>query len=154
MLRAIQQFFESQIAPDAVESSPADREHSYQLATAALLLEMSRADFDAKPEEREAVRRAVEQTFGLGKEETETLVELAEQEVADATSLYQFTRLINDHFDAEEKAHVVELLWRVAYADGSLDKYEDHLARRVADLLHVPHKTFIRAKHRAAKARA
>ena len=73
----------------------------------------------------------------------------AERHADDATSLYEFTRLINDHFELTEKENLVELLWFVAFADGALDKYEEHLVRRVADLVHVSHGAFIRAKHRA-----
>ena len=61
----------------------------------------------------------------------------------------QPARLINRHFSQEEKNHIVELLWEVAYADGELDKYEEHLVRKLADLIYVPHRSFIRAKHRA-----
>lgn len=149
MITAIRQFFERNILEDTLEESTA--EHGLQLATAALLIEMSRADFDAKEEDKAAVSAAIGRVFGLDADETEALVALAEQEANEATSLYQFTSLINRQFSADQKAHVVELLWQVAYADGRLDKYEEHLVRKIADLIHVPHSTFIQAKHKAKK---
>jgi len=66
-------------------------------------------------------------------------------------SLYQFTGLINQHFTPEQKVRVVEMLWQVAYADGHLDPYEEALVRKIADLIHVPHRQFIQAKHRVAE---
>jgi uncharacterized tellurite resistance protein B-like protein len=77
------------------------------------------------------------------------LIALAEQEAAEATSLYQFTHLIDKGFSHEQKARVVELLWQVAFADGHLEAREEAVVRRVADLIHVPHKTYVAAKIRA-----
>ena len=149
MINAIRQFFETHILEETLEE--ATTEHALRLATAALLIEMSRADFDAKVEDRAAVITVVRRVFELTEQETHELVALAEQEAEQATSLYQFTSLINREFSPEQKAHVVELLWEVAYADGQLHKYEEHLVRKIADLIHVPHKTFIRAKHKVKK---
>jgi uncharacterized tellurite resistance protein B-like protein len=149
MLDTIKRFFDSNLAAAAEPGNPAEQEHAYQLATAALLIEMTRADHEVKGIEREAAARALERAFQLDASETEELLTLAEQQADHATSLYEFTRLINRHFDAEQKEHFVELLWHVALADGELDKYEEHLVRKVADLIHVPHLSYIRAKHLA-----
>lgn len=152
MLRAIQQFFDKQVSA-ATDGRDRERaEHGYRLATAALLFEVSRADYDIKGAERDTVTAAVQRAFGLGAEETAELVRLAELEAEQSTSLHEFTTLINDHFSRAEKQHVVELLWQVAYADGDIDKYEEHLIRKIADLIHLPHRAFIQAKHHAQQA--
>lgn len=148
MIRAIQQFFESRIRAQAEGGDATARERALQLATAALLIEMTRADFHIKPEERHAVLQTVQRAFQLGPEETEELIRLAEQGVDEAVSLYQFTSLIDKHFPQERKVQVVEMLWRVAYADGVKDMHEEHLVRKIADLLHVPHRDFIRTRHK------
>ncbi len=145
MLGAIREFFLSRIEPD-IQAGP--DEHGLRLATAALLFEMLRADDDEHPDERSAIERVLRDQFELSKEETLELSRLADQEAAEAASLYQFTGLINDHFTPEQKVSVVEMLWQVAYADGSLDPYEEALVRKIADLIYVPHRDFIRAKHR------
>jgi uncharacterized tellurite resistance protein B-like protein len=123
-------------------------QHSLQLATAALLFEMLRADFDEHPDEYVALERALQDSFSLSASETRQLAQLADREAADAVSLYQFTGLINQHFSAGEKVQVIEMLWQVAYADGRVDRYEEALLRKISDLLHVPHRDFIQAKHR------
>lgn len=153
MLKAVRDFFENKVALSIGDSSERTREHGYQLATAALLMEISRADREIDTNEREAVVEAVQRVFELEPEETQTLVKLAEEEAEDATSLYEFTRLINDNFDHGEKQHVVEMLWQVAFADGHADEFEVHLIRRIADLIHVPHSGFIRAKLKAESER-
>lgn len=146
MLKAVREFFEKNVAGAIEDSREDEREHAYQLATAALLMEISRADREIHDDERDAVVRAMQKVFELDESETQTLVELAEEEAENATSLYEFTRLINDNFDHRQKQHVIEMLWQVAFADGHADEYEVHLIRRIADLIHVPHKGFIRAK--------
>ncbi len=153
MLRTIKQFFDTHIAVPAT-SREESRGRRLRIATSAMLIEMARADYDIKPEELAAVARAVQTTFGISAGETEELLRLAEEEVNQATDYYQFTSLINRSFSAEEKVRVVELMWRIAFADGKSDKYEDHLVRKIAGLLHVPHKDFIAAKHRARSAHA
>ncbi len=151
MFASIKRFFDANLTAATEARNPVDQERAYQLATAALLIEMTRADHDVKSVERNAVTQAVQRAFELDESQTEELLALAEQEADTATSLYEFTRLINRHFNAKQKEHIVELLWHVALADGEIDKYEDHLVRKVADLIYVPHLSFIRAKHNAMK---
>jgi len=149
MLKTIRQFFQDQILPELSSDNAETAGHGERLATAALLIEMSRADFESSEGEKARVTELVRDSFGLSEAESGALVELACQEAREATSLFQFTDLLNRHFSPEQKEHVVELLWKVAYADGKLHKYEEYLVRKIADLIYVPHSVFIRAKHRA-----
>jgi len=149
MLAAIKQFFENHIAP---EKEGGDLpEHAVRLAVAALLFEMMRMDEETTDQEYETVGKILTERFELSEAETARLIALAEEEAADVTDYYQFTALINKHFSPRQKGELLEQLWRVAYADGHLDKYEEHLVRKLAELLHVPHSRFIAAKHRAVK---
>jgi uncharacterized tellurite resistance protein B-like protein len=148
MLRAIQDFFERHLRADE-QAGEAQGEQALRLATAALLVEVTRADFEVDGQERAAVRQALEDLFGLGAQALDELVRLAEQEADEATSLFQFTRLIDRQFPYPRKVAVVERLWQVAFADARKDSHEEHLVRKVADLLHVSHTDFIRARHKA-----
>ena len=119
MIRTFRRLFESTVATAARAEEADAREHGYHVATAALLVEVMRADYDVRPEERDAVLRALEAAFGdLSPDETRDLLARAEERADDATSLYEFTQHVNRQLDHDQKAHVVELLWRVAYADG------------------------------------
>jgi len=149
VLSAIQDFFRLKIEPD-MEAGP--DQHGLQLATAALMFEMMRADDDEHPEERHTLQQALQKSFALSESETRQLAQLADREAAESVSLHQFTGLINRHFSPNEKIRVVEMLWQVAYADGRLDRYEEALVRKVADLIHVPHREFMQAKHRVLEA--
>ncbi|HEC11661.1 MAG TPA: TerB family tellurite resistance protein [Acidiferrobacteraceae bacterium] len=148
MIRSIQQFFEVRLTSQT-NVDPQSTDHRLQLATAALLIEMTRTDHDISEIEQQEVTDAIQSTFELDDEDTQNLIELAEQQAKQATSLFAFTNLINNGFNREEKNQVIELLWRVAYADQYLEKNEQHLMRRLANLLHISHKDYIAAKFRA-----
>jgi uncharacterized tellurite resistance protein B-like protein len=139
----------SRYAPGGAGSAAAGTaEVGSNLAVAALLLEVLLADYDVAPAERQQVMVSVSALLGLGAEETRALVEEAERHLDKSHDLYQFTSQINRTFSEAEKLRLLEALWRVANADQMVHKYEEHLVRRVADLLHVPHSGFIAAKLR------
>lgn len=148
MIQAIKQFFGRHIEPFHDSRGSAGSERALELATAVLLVEVSRADDEVAPAERRAIISALENVFDLDERATLDLMEIAEQEADHSTSLYGFTHLLNERFSRTDKETIVEMLWRVAYADGRIDKYEDYYVRKIADLLYVSHKDFIRTKHR------
>jgi uncharacterized tellurite resistance protein B-like protein len=149
MLGNIRRFLEDHLSADA--TTPQDSERHLQLATAVLLLEIARADMDTHRIELATVQKAITRTFRLSDDEVDQLMQMAKDEVRESTSDQQFTSLVNEGFDQADKARLVEMLWEVAYADGELDKYEEHLIRRIADLIYVPHREFIAAKLRVAE---
>ena len=120
-----------------------------ELASAALLIEVARADFEITPEELARLIDLLATTFDMSPEDVKLVTQQANDQVENAVSLHDFTRVINEHCSPEERNELVGLMWDVAAADGDLSKYEDHLIRRVADLLYVPHQEFIRLKHQA-----
>lgn len=150
MLASIKKFFDNhlQISESGSEESP---EHRLKVATVALLLETARADFDVLENELSAIASHARNFFALTESETDELVELAEQEAKNATCYYEFTSLINQSYKQEEKISIVEMMWRVAYADKELEKYEEALVRKIAELLYVPHGAFIAAKHKVKR---
>lgn len=149
MLNSIRDFFDRHIG---AATTPADERHSIQLATAALLVEVARIDRDSTPEERAVVLRAIHEKFELSADEADRLVELAEAEMKQASDYFQFTSLVNRHFTQPQKQRIIELMWQVAYADAELSAHENHLMRKVAELLHVTHGDYIAAKMRAQEA--
>jgi uncharacterized tellurite resistance protein B-like protein len=129
MLNRLRSLLETHLGGNAEGTDPASQQQTYRLATATLLVEMTRADFEVQAKERAAVVSALRSAFGLSVEGAESLMREAESEADEATSLHAFTSLINDHLTPDQKYRVIELLWEVAYADGQVDKYEDHLVR-------------------------
>ena len=146
MLRSIKSFFENNFI---IPEDAADNEHALRLAAAALLIEMMQQDHEVSDEEKLAVKKALAEKFDLSESETAELYKLANQELADATDYHQFTSLIAQNYNQQKKIRLIEYLWDVAYADKHMDRYEEHMVRRIVDLIHVSHRDFIRAKHRA-----
>ena len=152
MMGKLQEFFNDFLSPQA-QASADEPAHRLQLAVSALLLEIAVSDFESAAQESQAIHHIVRSKFGLQRSEADQLISLAEQEHRASTDYFQFTRLINEHYTQAQKVELVELLWRVAFADGELHHYEEHVIRRLADLLHVSHGNFIAAKHRAIENR-
>jgi uncharacterized tellurite resistance protein B-like protein len=150
MLRTLKDLFEKGLS--APGAPGADREHSLQLATAVLLVEVMKADPEITREERASVLQVLRRKFTLAEGELLRLVELAEQASRAASDFHQFTSVVNEHFGQDDKIRIVEHMWQVAYADGQLGAHENHVIARVAGLLHVTHGEYIAAKLRAKEA--
>ena len=133
------------------KSSEREQTNELALVAGALLYEVARADFEQSAAEESALAQALTSSFGLSREQLQTIQQQASEQADRATSLYEFTRIINDRASVEQKTELISLMWEVAYADGDLSKYEEHLIRRVSELIYVSHAEFIQGKHRAAQ---
>lgn len=146
MLKAIKQYFDDQLS-QAEDARPGN--HALQIAAAAMLFEVSRSDQNTDPRQRAIMAELVKKQFALSENEAAVLLDLAEQEVHDATSLHGFISLINKNWSERQRIELVEYMWQVAYSDNVLNDHEVHLMRKVQRLLYIPHKQFIGAKLRA-----
>ena len=151
MLKNLKALFDS-LSPAAPGESEASAQHQVRLSTAVLLVEMMRADPGLDAAERDAVVAALHGQFDLRADEIDALLVLASQTAQSANDYFTFTSRINDAFSMEQKIDMVEHMWRVAYADGVLGAHENHLMRRMADLLYIPQGAYVHAKMRAQQA--
>lgn len=145
MISSIRRFFEKNLQIDA-NSSPAVREARLPLASAALMFEVLKSDTNIDRREVDALMQVLQDRFKLDSKRVEEIMALAEKASHHATSLYEFTSLINASYGYEERVQLVENLWQIAFADARVDRHEDHIIRRIADLIHVRHSDFIRTK--------
>lgn len=151
MLRTLKDLFDAFTVP-AEPSSPTERQHTVQLATAVLLVEVIKADPATGPDEQAALFAALNTKFALTPDELARLVELAEATARGLYDYHRFTSTLNEQFTQEQKIQVVEAMWQIAFADGHLDVHENHLISKVAGLLHVTHGEYIAAKLHAKAA--
>ncbi len=126
------------------------RDQAVSLATAALLVEVARADHDFDGSEFDLLLDLIERHFELSPDDAAALSDRAEQRVEDSVSLHEFTSVLHRELGVSDKTAVVAMLWTVAYADGRLDMYEDALVLKIADLLYVPRSDVMRLKAEAA----
>ncbi len=149
MLRGLAELFDKAFQPSSRAEAPErGRRHAVQIATALLLIEVARADFREDLTEDSAVFEQLKRYFSLSEEEAQLLVEQARTEADHAASLQQFTRELHERLSPDEKRRIIEMLWEVALADDHLDKHEDHLIRKIANLLYVPHGDLIRIRNK------
>jgi len=148
VLAKIKAFFDEELTPESGSLS----EDKIRLACAALLIEVAVVDQEFDNTEFNALQTILSTQYGISEDECRALTALAQQECEDATSMYQFTQLVNQHCSHNDKFTLIKGMWTIAYADGDLDKYEEYIIRKVSDLIHVAHGDFIRAKIAAREA--
>lgn len=120
-----------------------------KIAAAVLMVEVMMADHHIDKAERTSLVESLTGFLSISRQEALELIELAEEKHRELVSLYEMTRIINLHFEQQQKITLVEQMWQIAYADRQWDKYEEHLIRKVSELLYVSHKDFVRARHQA-----
>jgi len=134
MLDQIRSFFQSAMSPPA-DAEPGDRQHDIRLAACALLLELAWADDEFTDDERQHLESAIRRQYGLAPADAEELIAVAEAARAEATDLWQFTRLIKEHYSLGQKMVLAEIMWGLVYSDGDLAAREDYLVRKICSLL-------------------
>lgn len=147
MIERLKQLFaapeEEPVEPDA---------HQLAVAATALMVQLSRVDNDEDERELEVIVDCAVKAHQITREEARDILDDALNHAEDATSLYEFTGRINEYLDQTQKQALLSSIWRVALADGRIDKYEEHLIRRMADLLHLNHREYMQARHQAEDA--
>ena len=147
-MKKIWQQLQQKLGIESAADENLEQSHVLEYAAAALLLEMCDSDMRRDPCEIEAVRKALSATYSLSEAEINHLIERATREGDHQVSFYPHVTLINEICSQAQKILIVEQLWRVAFADGRLDKYEEHYLRKLCDLIHLPHKAYLQARHR------
>lgn len=150
MFKALSDLIDRLLPPTAPAAAASP--HAVQLATAVMLVEVMRSDASLQAAEREAVLAGLGRLFALPPDEAQALADLAHAAAQQATDLFAYTSALNARLDMPQKLQVVELMWQVAYADGTLAAHERHVLWRIADLLHVPQGAYVHARLRAAQA--
>lgn len=126
-----------------------NKNKNIQLALCALLLEVAHCDDEFNDEERNIIIKTVKNKFDLSSEAANDLIEVAENERKNSVDLWHFTKQINENYSHDEKFELMEMLWKVVFADNNLDKHEDYIIHTMNKLLKMDHKDMIAAKIKA-----
>jgi len=121
-------------------------ETQLQIATCALFLEIANSDDEFSIEEKFFIEKTMRDEFNLADELVDELLALATQQTDESVSLYEFTDIINKSYDRDAKLVIIKNLWRLVYADGKLDKYEEYFMRTISRNLHLEHSDMIATK--------
>lgn len=144
MLSKIKDFFNESASLDKKGGQP--KEKRIQIAACALMIEMGNIDDEFSEDEKGRIVTILKKEFSLTEEMAHELIELSKEELKGSVDIWQFTSLINENYSPEEKIQLMELVWKVVYADGHLDMHEDYLVKKIAHMLNLRHKEMIDAK--------
>lgn len=142
MLSKISAFFQSL----AETENSQENEISLEIACSVLLCEVMLADGQLDDTEKAKLNDIISSQFQLTDIEVAEIIQHALLLCENATDFYQFTSKINESYSLEQRIKMLELLWQVAYADGDLASIEEHIIRKIADLLHLRHSEYIQTK--------
>ena len=147
MLNKIKEYI-SELGKDSAGISNEEQDNTEIInnACAALLIETALADKVFNDEELASMKQTLKIVYKVEEKDIDELIDESKKKVSESTSLYEYTRLINNLCDYEDKLRLINNLWSIAFADQQLDKYEEYLIRKISDLLHVSHKDFIQQK--------
>lgn len=129
-----------------LNEEPATAAQDINHMVAALLLEVARADDHIDAKEMQLLESILGKLTQLTPQDIKQMIQQTTRNVENAESLHKFTRHINEHYDLEKKKELLLQLWHMAYADGEVDQYEEHIIRRIADLIHLRHSEYIQCK--------
>ena len=132
--------------PSDAENQEEKEKNIINNACAALLIETALADKVFNTEEIDSMKKTLREVYEIDEKDLDELISESEKKVSESTSLYEYTRLINDLCDYQDKLKLINNLWTIAFADKHLDKYEEFLIRKISDLLYVSHSDFIQQK--------
>ncbi|ERL53294.1 TerB family tellurite resistance protein [Halomonas huangheensis] len=128
------------------DSGSVAAEPDLRLATAVLLCEVVRADYQVEEVELQLMREQLSKQFQLDGEQLDELMNLAREEAESAVDHHRFVRELRDHWGYEQRVGLVQQMWALSWSDGAKDALEEHRIRALADLLHVSHSDFVRTR--------
>jgi len=145
MLDIVKRFF-SKTATEPSKNTDQPTEHDVRIAACALFVEMARIDEKFTEAEMDTILSIVQEKYGLSREHADALVAEADKELDKSLDLWQFARLINENYSTDEKIEIIEILWRMVFVDGKMDRYEHYLMSKLKNLLRLSHDQLIAAK--------
>ena len=145
MLDIVKRFF-SKTESETAENVDQATEHDVRVAACALFVEMARIDEKFTEAEMDTILSIVQDRYGLSREHADALVAEADKELDKSVDLWQFARLINEHYSPDEKIEIIEILWQMVFVDGKMDRYEHYLMNKLKNLLRLSHDQLIAAK--------
>ena len=149
MLNKLFDYFEKKVTPSGSSEMIEPPEQTLILAATALMIEVARSDENKANVELEVISEILVSKLGVDPIEGQLIIDAAHEKSEEAHDLFQFTELINQNFSKDEKQDLIYFMWKVAFSDGNIDKYEDHIIRRISGLINLSHSDFIRLKLKA-----
>jgi uncharacterized tellurite resistance protein B-like protein len=136
MLEKLRQFITDVVAPSAPDELTLD-EGGYRLAATALLIHVISIDGRPTEVEKQKLHSLLESRFGLDSATATRLIASATLVEGEAVDLYHFTSVIMRSVSEQGRLRIVEMMWELVFADGTVTEFEENVVWRAADLLAV-----------------
>ena len=149
MIHTLKRWFEK--LSDNQDPNMGHSQEKINLCCFSLMVITANVDSNFDESEHRTIQALGRDLFNLDETTIDEIVSDAKQQASDSTSLYEFTSLIHTNLSEHDKFKLVVGLWKIAFADGEVDKYEEHVIRRVAELIYLDHARFTEARHIAEK---
>ena len=140
MIRKMKDLFNS-----LLEEEQTDTTEDHNMAITALLCEVCNADHNMSEVEETVIIKTLSKLLVINTPQAEILLNTGKQKIAESNSLFDFTNQLRS-LDFNTRSNLVTAMWQVAYADNHLDPIEEHVIRKVSELIYVNHSEFIRTK--------
>ena len=128
-----------------------ETDHLVAIAAATLLMEVAWADHHISETELATIRQKIREQFTLDDETLNAIIEESRNHQDNSVGLQSFTRTITEAWDEPSRYQLVVAMWELAVSDDGVHHFEEHMIRKIADLLYVSHSRFIEAKRRTKR---
>ena len=115
-------------------------------AIATLLIEAARVDNDTTEADIAEAKKSLKLLANIDSEQADELLRTVSLPKNRPTSYLPLTRTINQNLDYDQKCVLIGAMWAIAHSDSHIDPHEDHIIRKISDLIYVSHRDFINQK--------
>ena len=102
----------------------------------SICIEIARIDGEIHPKEQELINKEIALAFP--EKEIQDIFTAALDDAQSQSSMYPYTKKINESYSREEKKELLSNIWQIIIADGIVDSGEESLYFRVAELIRIP----------------
>lgn len=153
MLDKLRQFIADVVAPSAPDQLTFD-DGGYRLAATALLIHIISLDGAPSEIETRKLHALLETRFGLDAATAARLIANATLVEGEAVDLYHFTSVIMRSVDEHGRLRIVEMMWEMVFADGTVTEFEENVVWRAADLLAISTRDRVNLRRQVAAAQS
>ncbi len=117
------------------------------IAATAMLISVAKADKKFKESELKSIADIISDFFQINSEvEIDELINIANQKLNNATDIFEFGKILNEEWSYQDKIDFVCCMFEISLSDGDLYYLEEHMIKKISNILNVNHNDLIKSK--------
>ena len=116
------------------------------LASTCLLLSIADADNNIDDKELSIIDEIIQDFFNVNKEDTNAIINNAKKSLIESTDYFSYGKILNESFSITDKVDFLSCIFEVAYSDGEYHYLEEHMIKKIANILHIENKDLVDVK--------